>query len=111
VGQDKNRKPTNKKDNKEAKRIARLRILIGIDLCACGPHLSMKCIGQCRDNHFDSKTGQVRCTECYRLDPREVKPAKSNKPRRYGQQKSSSERSRRSDFNSRDRKHDNEEWD
>jgi len=84
VGYYKDEKQISKINHKENKRIARLLSVVGIDLCACGPSHSMKCDGKCRQAHCDG-TNQVKCFECYRIDPYTVKPNKSDKPKRKWQ--------------------------
>lgn len=59
-------------NNKKAiKRAARLRNLLGVDLCACGAMHTLKCEGVCRESHRD-ENGKVNCNELYHVDPRLV---------------------------------------
>lgn len=113
MGQSKNERQINRKAIKEAKRIARLLPLVGVDLCACGPIHLMKCSGKCRDAHFDNKTHQIQCGECYRLTSQEVKPPRAGKTRRtwrYGKQKPPPRRDHRSNLDDGNRHHDDQEW-
>lgn len=59
-----------KKKNTKAKR---LKIVLGVDLCACGPNHKMKCDGPCREAHTDPNTGDVKCFELYQIDPKLTK--------------------------------------
>lgn len=58
----------NKETKKRKEKADRLRSLIGIDLCACGPLNHLKCHNACRKAHKDQH-GQVVCTAKYQIDP------------------------------------------
>lgn len=88
-----NEKGCNKK-KRECKKLNRLKILVGIDLCACGGGHRLKCSGVCRECHTNSKSGQVECLAMYRIEQSEVKEGGSRRPKRswkYGRQKEGSE--------------------
>lgn len=82
------------KNKRELKKIERLRRLLGIDLCACACSHQLRCGGVCRDNHTNTKTGQVECGEMYQIEHSEVKQGGTNRPKRgwrFGRQKEGNE--------------------
>lgn len=79
-----------KKDKKESKKAQRLKVLVGVDLCACSGGHKTQCKGSCRESHTDRKTGKVVCSELYQIGDSEVKSDSKKKPKRnwkYGRQK------------------------
>lgn len=58
---------SNKEIRKKKIKAERLRPLLGIDLCACGPMNCFKCHGICRESHKDQH-GQVICGAKYQVD-------------------------------------------
>ena len=102
-----------KHDSKEGKRkklkMERLRPLIGVDLCACGPINCLKCSGPCRESHKDQH-GQVICFSKYQVDTsifnvkrnkRRPRDEEEDRPKTYneriGTQKSRQKRDRNRD--------------
>jgi len=82
------------KKKREQKKIERLKILLGIDLCACGGGHQLKCQGACKETHTNPKTGRTECGECYQIDRSVVKQDGPRRPRRtwkYGRQKEGNE--------------------
>ena len=81
------------REKKKQKKIERLKLLSGIDLCACGGGHRLRCHGVCKEAHTNSKTREIECSECYQIECN-VKP---NDPRRqkrtwkYGRQKDGDE--------------------
>jgi hypothetical protein len=63
-----NKKQQSKEMKKRIDKAQRLRNLIGVDLCACGPLNCLRCHGICREEHTD-ENGQVVCGEKYHVDP------------------------------------------
>lgn len=55
--------------SKQIKRAMKLKPLLGVDMCACGPTNQLKCEGVCRKMHTD-KSGNVNCMELYHIDPK-----------------------------------------
>jgi hypothetical protein len=55
-----------KENKKRTKKIDKLRLLSGTDLCACGPLNMFKCSGVCRKVH--TKNEKIICSELYRVD-------------------------------------------
>ena len=83
-------KTASKKNNKELKKAQRLKVLVGIDLCACGGGHKLRCHGVCRESHRDARTGQIVCAELYNIQTSEVKSNDKKRPKRdwkYGRQK------------------------
>lgn len=74
---------------KELKKIERIKRLFGIDLCACGGSHKLRCHGSCREDHTNSGTGEVECSECYRIDHATKRDDKKGRKRtwKYGRQK------------------------
>jgi len=84
-----NEKGRNKK-KREDKRVRRLRLLLGTDLCACGGGHLLRCNGMCREQHTNQKTGTVECPEVYRIDSSAIKNDGHRKTKRswkYGRQR------------------------
>ncbi len=78
----------------ERKKIERLKLLLGIDLCACGGGHRLRCHGPCRKCHTNSDTGNVECGEMYQIDHSVVKQGGTRRPKRdwkYGHQKEGKE--------------------
>lgn len=48
-------------------KIQRLRPLVGVDMCACGPMNVLRCEGPCRIKHTED-TGRVVCSWLYQID-------------------------------------------
>jgi hypothetical protein len=67
-----------KKDKKGLKKAQRLKVLVGLDICACAGGHKLQCHGVCRESHQDV-TGRVSCGELYRIEDSEIK---SDKPKR-----------------------------
>lgn len=65
----------------DAKKIVRLRLLSGIDLCACCGGHKLTCHGVCRSSHTDPATGAILCHERYRIQDF-VEDEGGRKPRR-----------------------------
>lgn len=84
-----NEKGRNKK-KKERKRAEQLKLLLGMDWCACGNGHRLKCHGVCRESHVNPKTKRVECGELYRIDHSEVDKndqRRSKRTWRFGRQK------------------------
>jgi hypothetical protein len=84
-----NERGSNKR-KREQKKIERIKILIGTDLCACGGGNKLRCEGSCRKCHINSSTGQVECGAMYQIDSSVIKQSGSRRPKRdwkYGRQK------------------------
>lgn len=82
------------KTKRERKKIERSRLLLGVDLCACGCGNKLRCHGICREKHTKSSTGNVECGEVYRINCPDTKSSGSRRPRRtwkYGRQKEGNE--------------------
>lgn len=78
------------KKKREQKKIAQLKLLLGIDWCACGNGYQLKCHGICRESHINIKTKRVECGELYQIDHSEIKQGGSRRPKRtwkFGRQK------------------------
>lgn len=58
----------NKTKKKKLDKLMRLKVLLGVDLCACGPLYRLKCQGKCRKIHT-TENGDIKCSELYRIDP------------------------------------------
>ncbi len=83
-------KSVRKKNKKELKKAQRLKVLIGVDLCACAGGHKLRCNGVCRESHRDERTGQIVCEELYNIQTSEVKSDNKKRPKRdwkYGRQK------------------------
>lgn len=74
---------------KELKKTERLKRLFGIDLCACGGSHKLRCQGSCKENHTNPETGEVECSECYRIDSPTRQDDKKGRRRtwKYGRQR------------------------
>jgi len=56
-----------KQTKKKVDKAQRLKILLNVDLCACGTLHALKCKGVCRQNHTNSE-GVVECPALYTVD-------------------------------------------
>ena len=78
------------KKKKEQRKINRIKLLLNIDLCACGGGHQLRCSDLCRALHTDDNTGRVECTELYQIGNAIVNqdgPRRSKREWRYGRQK------------------------
>lgn len=78
------------KKKREQKRTEQLKLLLGIDFCACGGGHKLRCHGACRESHTSEKTKRVECGELYQIDRSEANQGNSRRPRRtwkFGRQK------------------------
>lgn len=78
------------KKKREQKRIEQLKLLLGIDWCACGCGHQLRCHGICRRSHTNAKTNMVECGELYQIDRSEIKqsgPRRSRRTWKLGRQK------------------------
>lgn len=83
------------KSKREQKKIERLKRLLGIDLCSCGPADQLRCQGVCRKAHMNFN--KIECKEVYQIEYSDIKSNKPRRPRRtwkYGQQKEGDENRR-----------------
>jgi len=74
-------KKTKEKRKKMSPKLQRLKSLIGVDMCACGPMNVLKCEGECRKKRT-SDSGQVICSEVYQIDT-SIFRQKKNKKRKH----------------------------
>lgn len=92
-----NERGRNKK-KRELKKIDRLKRLSCIDLCACVGSHQLRCgwgsTSVCRDNHTNTNTGKVECSELYQIESSEVKQGGTSRQKRgwrFGRQKEGNE--------------------
>jgi len=74
-------KRKNKEQKKKEKKAARLRPLVGQDLCACGTLHCLRCEGKCRELHTTG-SGVVECGEKYQVSYELVNPKQKKKRRK-----------------------------
>ena len=65
-------KDATKQKKKKLDKAERLKILLNVDLCACGTLHGLKCEGVCRQSHTNSN-GVVECPALYTVDTSLVK--------------------------------------
>jgi len=70
-----------KEQTKRDKKIAKLKLLLGVDFCACGTMYADRCDGICRVSHTNEK-GAVQCYELYQVDPALVRPKRGKHKKR-----------------------------
>lgn len=78
------------KKKKDQKKADRLKRLCGVGFCVCGGGHSLRCDGECKEAHTNSKTGDVECTAYYKIEQSEINSKDSRKPKRgwkFGRQK------------------------
>lgn len=81
------------KKKREEKKVERLKRLVGLDLCACGPGHKLQCHGICRELH--TKGGQVQCGEFYQIERPPTKQSGARRSKRnwkFGRQKEAGEK-------------------
>jgi hypothetical protein len=83
----KEKKYNENKSSKERKKDEQLKLLSGIDLCACGSGHRLKCSGICRKSHTDPLTQEVNCEEKYRIDERQSNSQRPKRTWKYGHQR------------------------